>query len=196
VRLNYHFNKVIAFDETGGSDRGDRKYRTEGWDFIIAGGGVYDHLDFSFTTGRPDGTVVPLPPATPGGGGPELRRQLRLLKEFIEGFEFVRMTPGAAMIKSHHITAAQTGPRPAIKPTLRVLAESGKAYAIYINGGTEAKLELELPAGDYTAEWMNTKTGRIEKSEPFNHNGGDKTLLSPAYSEDIALRVVCTKSGG
>lgn len=28
VRLNYHLNKVIAFDETGGSDRSDRKYRT------------------------------------------------------------------------------------------------------------------------------------------------------------------------
>jgi len=30
VRPNYHLNKVIAFDETGGSDRSDRKYRTEG----------------------------------------------------------------------------------------------------------------------------------------------------------------------
>src|SRR5678816_4318010 len=38
ARLNYSLNKVIAYDETGGSDRGDRKYRTEGWDFILAGG--------------------------------------------------------------------------------------------------------------------------------------------------------------
>lgn len=73
VRLNYDLGKVIADDETGGADRSDRKYRTEGWNFILAGGGVYDHLDFSFTPEHPDGTAVPLPPGTPGGGGPELR---------------------------------------------------------------------------------------------------------------------------
>ena len=71
TRLNYALNKVIAYDETGGTDRSDRKYRTEGWDFILAGGAVYDHLDFSFTPDREDGTAVPLPPGTPGGGGPE-----------------------------------------------------------------------------------------------------------------------------
>jgi len=196
VRLNYHLNKVIALDETGGSDRDDRKYRTEGWDFVMAGGGVYDHLDFSFTTNRPDGAAVPLPQGTPGGGGPELRRQLRILKEFIERFDFIRMAPRDGIIKSHHITDAQTGARSKNKPTVRALAEPGKAYAIYVNGGTEAKLELELPAGNYAADWMNTKTGAIEKSETFDHTAGDKTLLSPAYSEDIALRVVRQKEGG
>jgi hypothetical protein len=194
VRLNYHFNRVIAFDETGGSDRSDRKYRTEAWEFMIAGGGVYDHLDFSFTTDRPDGMAVPLPPATPGGGGPELRRQLQVLKEFIESFEFVRMKPSDGIIRTNHITAAQTNSRTTIKPTVRALGEAGKAYAIHINGGMEAKLELNLPTGNYSAEWINTKTGRIEKSEPFNHSGGDKTLLSPKYSEDIALRVVRQKN--
>ena len=99
VRLNYGLDKVIANDETGGSDRSDRKYRTEGWDFLLAGGGVYDHLDFSFTTDRPDGTAVPLPPGTPGGGGPELRKQLQILKEFLEGFDFVKMTPDDKLVK-------------------------------------------------------------------------------------------------
>ena len=77
VRPNYHFNRVIALDETGGSDRSDRKYRTEGWEFILAGGGVFSHLDFSFTTDRPDGTRRAPSDGTPGGGGPELRRQLQ-----------------------------------------------------------------------------------------------------------------------
>jgi hypothetical protein len=36
VRLNHHHNRVVAFDETGGSDRSDRKYRTEGRAFILA----------------------------------------------------------------------------------------------------------------------------------------------------------------
>jgi len=190
VRLNYRFSRVVAFDETGGADRSDRKYRTEGWDFILAGGGVYDHLDFSFTPQREDGTAVPLPPGTPGGGGPELRRQLAILKHFMEVFNFVRMTPDTTTVKSSRITALEAGKSiPAAKPTVRALAEPGKANAIYVNGGTRAELALELPAGTYRAEWVNTKTGRIEKAETFRHAGGSRSVGSPAYSEDIALRV-------
>jgi hypothetical protein len=192
VRLNYHLNKVIAFDESGGADRSDRKYRTEGWDFILAGGSVYDHLDFAFTTDRPDGSAVPLPPRTPGGGGPELRRQLRILKEFIESFDFVRMAPDDTTIKGSNVTIQQVsdGSRTSAKATVRVLSEPGKAYAIYVNAGTQAELVLELPAGKYEAKWVNTKTGRAEKPETFSHLGGTRTIVSPAYSEDTALRVM------
>ena len=125
--------------------------------------------------------AVPLPSGTPGGGGPELRRQLGILKEFIEGFDFVRMVPADAVALS--------------RQTVRVLAESGNAYALYVNGGTQTELGLELPAGVYQAEWVNTKTGAIDKAETFNHAGGPKTLRSPSYSEDIALRVIRRKTG-
>ena len=36
---------------------------------------------------------------------------------------------------------------------------------------------------------MDTKTGKIVKTERFTHGGGSKSLGSPAYSEDIALRI-------
>jgi hypothetical protein len=189
VRLNYGLNKVIASDETGGSDRSDRKYRTDGWEFLLAGGGVYDHLDFSFTTDRPDGTAVPLPPGTPGGGGPELRKQLRVLKEFVEGFVFVRMAPADRVVTGGHVRAPLEGSPRAARVTVRVLAEAGKAYAVYVNGGTAAQLVLDLPAGGYTAEWVSTRTGEVEKAEDFTHPGGGRALTSPAYTEDIALRV-------
>ena len=97
VKQNYGLNKVIANDETGGSDHSDRKYRTEGWNFILAGGAVYSHLDFSFTPDREDGTALPLPQGTPGGGGPELRKQLQILKEFVEGFDFIKMAPNEVL---------------------------------------------------------------------------------------------------
>jgi len=182
VRLNYSFNRVIAFDETGGADRSDRKYRTEGWEWIVAGGGVYDHLDFSFTTARPDGSAVPLPLGTPGGGGPALRRQLRILKEFIESFEFVRMKPDNTTIKRNHITLPQAGgSRVSSNATVRALSEAGRTYAIYVKGGNQAELLLELPAATYKAEWIDTKTGRSGKSETFNHAGGNKSFVSPEY---------------
>jgi hypothetical protein len=181
VERNFHFNRAIALDETGGSDRGDRKYRTEGWEFIVAGGGVFSHLDFSFTTDRPDGTAVPLPPGTPGGGGPQLRRQLSILKQFIEGFDFVRMKPDASIAKGRPDSNAPQ--------KIRVLADVGRAYAVYVNGGTQIDLDLDLPAGAYAAEWMDTKTGKATGSERFEHSGGERKLSSPKYSEDIALRV-------
>ena len=42
--------------------------------------------------------------------------------------------------------------------------------------------------GPYKAEWINTKTGVVDKVEDFDHNGGMRTLVSPAYEEDIALK--------
>ena len=39
-----------------------------------------------------DGTFA-YPAKQPGGGNPAFRREMRILKEFIHGFEFVRMRP-------------------------------------------------------------------------------------------------------
>jgi hypothetical protein len=82
------------------------------------------------------------------------------------------------------------------KATARALVHVGNAYAIYINGGDEAKLIVELPKGNYRAEWVNTKTGKVDKIEKFQHNNGNRTLLSPKYVDDIALRIrLLPKSG-
>jgi hypothetical protein len=189
VRMNYERNKVVAYDETGGGDHADRRYRVEGWDFLLAGGAVYDHLDFSFTIDHPDGSGFPLPDGTPGGGGPSLRHQLSIMKKFMEGFDFVKMKPS-----DHLITRSQIASEPNAdskeKSSIRVLAEPGKAYALHINGGRQAELQIELPPGRFSAEWIDTKSGQIVKSEKFLHNGGPRTAISPNYQEDIAFRIV------
>jgi len=176
VTENYGLNKVIGDDETGFAGSGPKPYRLEGWDFIIAGGGVYDNLDYSFTVGHEDGTAKI---NAPGGGGAVLHKQLEILKDFINSFDFVRMKPDNSVIK---------GGVPE-KATARALVQAGRAYAIYINGGGEANLVVELPAGAYTAEWVNTKTGKVDKKETFQHGGGNRTLHSPKYADDIALRI-------
>ena len=60
-----------------------------------------------------------------------------------------------------------------------------------------------LPANNYLAEWVNTKSGQIEKTERLSHAGGTKAIASPVYSEDIVLRIlrhapndVATKAAG
>jgi len=80
VGSNYALNKVIGDDETGFRGTGDAAYRTEAWDFVIAGGGLYNNLDYSFAGGREDGTFK-YPASQPGGGSPEFRRQMKILKD-------------------------------------------------------------------------------------------------------------------
>ncbi|MBN1418370.1 MAG: hypothetical protein JXP34_06305 [Planctomycetes bacterium] len=180
VARNWGLNKVIADDETGFKGPADVEYRTEGWDFIIAGGAIYSNLDYSFTPDHEDGTAKP---DAPGGGGAALRRQLRILKDFIEGLDFVHMKPDDACIQSGVPE----------KATARALVERGKAYAIYIKGGTKANLAVDLPAGAYEAQWIDTKTGATARAETFDHAGGARTLASPRYAEDIALRILRAK---
>jgi len=176
VAQNYGLKKVLADDETGFKGKADFTYRAEGWDFLIAGGAIYDNLDYSFTPGHPGGTALP---DAPGGGGRKLREQLQILKSFIETFDFLRMAPDNAAIR---------GDLPA-KVTARALVEKGRQYAIYVRGDGLTKLTLELPAEMYKAEWINTKTGAVDKMEILNHAGAQRTLAVPAYSEDIALRI-------
>jgi hypothetical protein len=180
VTDNYNLNKVIGDDETGFTGSEPKPYRLEGWDFIIAGGAVYSNLDYSFFMSHEDGTGKI---NAPGGGGAVLHKQLQILSNFINGFNFVRMRPDNSIIK---------GGVPE-NTTARALIEEGRAYAIYINGGSEVGLIVELPKGVYTAEWVNTKTGEIDKKETFEHTGGNRTLKSPKYQDDIALRILRSK---
>ena len=177
VTDNYGLNKIIGDDETGFAGSEPTPYRLECWDFIIAGGAVYDNLDYSFTVGHEDGTAAI---NAPGSGGAVLHKQLHILSDFINGFDFIRMQPDDSVIK---------GGVPE-KATARALVEVGRAYAIYINGGSEAQLQVDLPGGTYSAQWLNTKTGKIDKKEAFKHAGGTRILKSPDYKDDIALRIL------
>jgi hypothetical protein len=178
VGMNFGLGKAISDDETGFRGVTDRPYRIEAWDFLIAGGAVFDHLDYSFTTDRENGTNRVEEP-TPGGGGSNFRSQLQVLKRFIEGFDLVKMAPDDKVIA--RVAPART--------SARALSEPGKAYAIYIHGETRAELALDLPAGRYTAEWLNPRTGKVEASQELQSRGDRVTVTSPRYEEDIALRI-------
>jgi hypothetical protein len=184
---NFHYQRdisrygnlegVLAFDETGLQGTDDRPYRTDAWFFMLSGGGIYSNLDWSFTPDRPDGSA-PLPAWEAGGGGPALRRSLGVLKRFLERFDLPQLIPAHELV---------TGASP--RATTRVLADPGRAYAVYVDGGGLEPLVLELAAGSYTAEWIDTKDGRVRKTERIDQIGGEVTLTPPAHSEDIALAI-------
>jgi hypothetical protein len=178
VAMNFGLNKVIGDDETGFRGIHDLPYRIEAWDFLVAGGAVFDHLDYSFTTDHENGTATVTDP-TPGGGGPEIRRQFQILKQFIEEFDFVKMAPDKKVI-------AAVTPK---SVSVRALSEPGHAYAIYGHGGKRLELALKLPAGAYQARWLNPRTGKIDKTEQIESQGELLKIASPAYDEDVALSI-------
>jgi hypothetical protein len=181
VAANAKSGRIIADDETGFKGKADLAYRTEGWNFLMAGGAIYDNLDYSFTPHHADGSAEVT--TSPGGGGKNLRKQLATLKAFVEGLDFIHMAPDDKFVQ---------GGLPN-KATARTLANRGEQYAVYIQGGPRADLLVELPAGRYTIEWLNPVTGRIDKSDSIDHSGGKATLSSPTYAEDVALRVLARK---
>ena len=184
VGLNYGLNRPIGDDETGFRGTGDRVYRAEAWEFFLAGGALFDNLDYSFTTDHEDGTAKVADP-TPGGGGPALRAQLQILKEFLDGFDLVRMAPDTTSIAG--ILPQEN------RPSVRLLSEKGKAYAAYVNGGTGAAIAIDLPAGRYRVEWLNPRTGKIDSAADLDHPGGRAALSAPAFDGDIALRIVARR---
>jgi hypothetical protein len=189
VSLNYHLNKVIGDNETGFRGTSDAVYRMESWDFIIAGGGLFNHLDYSFAAGHEDGSFE-YPSTQPGGGSSTLRRQFTILSDFIHEFDFVKMRPDNTVITSG-IPAGVSA---------RALVEPGRAYAIYVRPLPDAKepnsiesLVLKLPPGSYQADWINVTEGTIAHSEKFEHAGDVRPFNAPKYQDDIALKILHAK---
>ena len=203
VAENFGLNRVIGDDETGFRGSGDDPYRTEAWDFLIAGGGLYNNLDYGYTPAHPDGTHQQN--KAPGSTTLEVRDQLAILREFMAGLDFIHMRPDDSVIKS----ALPAG------LTARALVLPGKAYVVYVNGyrnpekktapdnalksqpaaavPTEVELTLDLPAGKYAAEWVNTRTGKVDKADSFDHAGGQRKLVSPKFAVDVALRILAVR---
>lgn len=194
VALNSSLRLPIGNNETGFDGPSDATYRIQGWDFLMAGGALYNNLDYSFIVGHEDGTFAP-PESTPGGGSPALRRQLGYLHKFFDEIPFSRMTPIAA--------ADLRAPEGA---SIRGLEEAGKVYAIYaqharIVANAKPKYQtdtpvasrefgIHLPAGNWIVAWRDTKTGKDAKKEAVQAAPDGLTILhSPPYSEDIALLI-------
>lgn len=169
---------AMALDETGFMPHNDFLYRSQAWKFILAGGALYNNLDYSFVVGKEDGTH-PIDDRTPGWGGSDYRNQVKVLKDFIESFEFTNMRPDNSLLKEKED-----------KDGIEILAENGKQYAIYIHGGNKAVLSLEIPDGNYRAEWVNPLSGAIVNAETVVSKNTTLVLPVPPFKEDIAVRLI------
>jgi len=173
--LNYGLGKALSYDETGFLGQSDDAYMRQAWNFILAGGSVFDGLDYSFTVGHEDGTDVEA--NGPGVGSPELRRRLKILSEFLNGLPLVDLKPDFDLVK--HAGGVVT----------HALSSGRRQYAMYLDGNGPVELSLNLPAGEYVVWWVDVVSGEKKDVGSFKHAGGEKTITSPAFRNGIAMRI-------
>lgn len=178
VEVNYDLGLAIIDDETGFRGQDDFTYRSEAWQFMLAGGSGFDHLDYSFSPEQEDGSFD-YPDGQPGGGSRALREQLGFLRRFLEGFDLPRMGPEAGLLGD--LPEGVVG---------RALSDGGEAYAAYLEGRGPVNLTLALPEGRYRLEWLSPVTGeRIGRAIRLTSDG-EASVISPGFEQDIALRVL------
>ena len=173
--LNYGLDKALSYDETGFLGRDDEAYARQAWNFMLSGGGVFDHLDYSFSVGHEDGSD--LERNGPGGGSPELRKRLRILSEFLRGLPLVEMRPDFSLVS--HAGGVMT----------HALSSAKGEYAVYVDGKGPASIALNLPAGKFSLWWVDVASGQRVGERTVAHRGGVLTVESPAAGNGVALRV-------
>jgi hypothetical protein len=190
VAMNYALDKVIGDNETGFRGTNDSVYRMEAWDFIVAGGGLFNNLDYSFVAGKEDGTFV-YPASQPGGGSPLLRRQYQFLSQVLKRFDLVKMRPDSDVVKAELPTGA----------TVRALVNPGRECLVYLRTGLgaksgelktgfesgELKLRLELSQGKWEVAWLDPQTGSSLLRKILTLPSSTVTFQVPAFKEDLVL---------
>jgi hypothetical protein len=147
--LNRGCGVAIAGDETGFQGQEDAIYRRQAWEFCLAGGALYSHLDYAFTVDHPDGTAA-ITNRTPGWGGASLRRQLAVLRRTLAAFEAQRLKPCPEVIDI------------SLPPGVRVVALGipGEAAVIHCCAWPGGPLRCCLEPGTWAACWIDPVTGR------------------------------------
>ena len=175
VEWNYGYNKPISFDESGFSQKNEATYRKQAWRFIMAGGAVFNNLDYSFVVGHEDGSFEEN--NSPGLGTKSLRRQFKFLKDFMAELDFVNMEDANHLVK-HAPGFIYQG-----------LAQEGNAYAFYFEGEGDCNVKLKVANGRYNVKWLSPKTGGILKSESYIVNDSFVVTEQSSIHEDVIILI-------
>jgi hypothetical protein len=147
--LNRGCGLAVAGDESGFQGQEDAIYRRQAWEFCLAGGALYSHLDYSFTVDHPDGTSA-ITARTPGWGGVALRRQLAVLRRTLAAFDVQRLQPCPEVIDI------------SVPQGVRVVALGlpGEAAIIHCCAWPGGPLRCCLEPGAWDVCWIDPVDGR------------------------------------
>jgi hypothetical protein len=167
--------RPIGCDETGFMGTEDHVYRRQAWEFILSGGALYNHLDYSFSVGKEDGTDRQ---DAPGGGSPALRRQFSALRNFVEALPYWRMKTDDLVVEA----------APGVATTAFSLP--GSSYVIYGWGAGLKSIALRVPPGTWKVEWMDAEAAQVLPAITAQAPNGLLRMEAPSYRQDFAVRLV------
>jgi hypothetical protein len=99
---------------------------------------------------------------TPGGGGQELRKQLGIMKDFLEQLDLVNASENNAFVA----TTVPDG----LRPEIRVLFDrSRSSLFVYVPRGP--RVELGLSSRFYHVDWIDPQDGKVLKAEDLDARG-------------------------
>ncbi len=177
VEWNYHYDKVVGFDESGFAGSGDQVYRRQAWQFMLSGGGLFNNLDYSFYVGHEDGKGEN---NAPGGGSTALRKQLKILSDFLHGLALEKLKPNTGLITNS----------PGLIPY--VLTDNQDTYAIYLRaiGSNQARFELKTGDGSFQVVTLDPLTGTYSEQGTVEATEGKLSLALEVPEGEIALKVI------
>ncbi len=175
VDMNYGWERPINYDESGFAGSADSTYLEQAWAFMLAGGAIFNNLDYSFYVGAEDGTGKN---EAPGGGNTRFRRQLKILRDFLESFDFIKMKPAPNFL--YH-APGMIG---------QALGEEGKQYALFLSGNAGEWVKINLPEGKYTYAFMAPDSGEELAKGEVQGSEQPVSLSLPQGHYRLALRVV------
>ncbi|MCX7818014.1 MAG: hypothetical protein N2652_02190 [Kiritimatiellae bacterium] len=177
VGWNRGWKGAIGCDETGFMGREDTPYRRQAWRFVMSGGALFNHLDYSFTVGHEDGSDIGN--EAPGGGGPTIRRQLAILSRFLHQFDLTRLEPDCLVVEAAPGVATWS------------LSVPGLQYAIYVEGRGPTELWLRLPPGRWRTRWISVEDGKPLGESVDTTDGTTPTCVPvPDIRGGAAARIV------
>ncbi|MEM1137581.1 MAG: hypothetical protein AAGI07_17200 [Bacteroidota bacterium] len=175
VWMNYPYNKPISFDESGFAGSSDTTYLQQAWQFMLAGGAIFNNLDYSFYVGAEDGKGKN---NAPGGGSTTFRKQLTYLHRFLTSFDFIEMRPDFGTV--YHAPGVET----------QTLSKKGEQYAICITGPQGDSIKLRLPTGKYTYAFLNPFNGMEIKKGEIMTKESITTIELPSFDTMLGLKIV------
>jgi hypothetical protein len=137
ARHNYKLNRALGDDETGFHGQDNLYYRQEAWHFMLNGGALFDHLDYSFAVGHEAGDFL-YPSHQPGGGNDTLRRQFQIMKKRLLAAPLLTMHPDSELVELQTRDSLHWSG----------LVEKGKYYLLYFSAPDPR------PFKDFSIRWQ------------------------------------------
>lgn len=175
VQMNYGWDRPICYDESGFSNASDTTYLRQAWQFIVAGGAMFNNLDYSFFPGKEDGTGDN---NAPGGGSKTLRNQLSYLHKFMDTFNYIKMKPDHDII--YHAPGLEWN----------AISEKNNQYAIIFYGQSQKWIKLNLLKGEYTYETVCPFKGTTIGKGFIEINKDTVVKLDCPSNKMFALRII------